>query len=201
MSESLSNLSGSTELGPESWDWKPGHLGSTPHSFCCPSLLRSCELLTAQISRFRKMVSQVPKKTFLGHNLLEDGGGGEGDHQWIFRKSEEKKEGLVYQNKGGETGVGIDFQKYWHRWIFYNEYSPDGLWSLLKGDLQQRASLMPFPEGTRGQWQKHRRHRASFSASHVTWSPTWHHSQTRHPRNCPTCQTSGLHNYYGHTSH
>lgn len=86
MSESLSNLSGSTELGPESWDWKPGH-----HTLSAALHSSSCELLSAQISRFRKMVSQMPKKTFLGHNLLEDGGGVEREIISEYSGSQKRK--------------------------------------------------------------------------------------------------------------
>lgn len=59
------------------------------------------------------MVSQVPKKTFLGHNLLEDGGGVEREIINEYSGSQNrKKKAWFTKTKGGNRGVGTDFQKY-----------------------------------------------------------------------------------------
>lgn len=59
------------------------------------------------------MVSQVPKKTVLGHNLLEDGGGVEREIISEYSGSQKrKKKAWFTQKRGGGSGVGIDFQKY-----------------------------------------------------------------------------------------
>lgn len=54
------------------------------------------------------MVSQEPKKTFLGHNLLEDGVGWRGRSSVNIQEVRREKRRPGLQKKGGESGVGID---------------------------------------------------------------------------------------------
>lgn len=86
-----------------SQNWKPDCLCSGPHSISPTPDSSDLEFLSIQIARFRKTLSQVPKKTPLGHNLLRGGGN-------INKYPGSQKKKVQLSKKTG-LEVGDGFQK------------------------------------------------------------------------------------------